>query len=88
MRISTMSKGQVTVPKEVRTHLNLHDGDRLEFLIDAEGKVVLVPVAGSYRKAFGMLHQPGMRAVSVEEMNEGIARFHAEENERILKRKG
>ena len=87
MPISTMSKGQVTVPKEVRKLLNLHDGDRLEFLVDNEGKVTLVPVAGSYRKAFGMLHRPGMRAVSVEEMNEAIAQFHARENERILKGK-
>jgi hypothetical protein len=32
-----------------------------------------------------MLHRPGMPAPTVEEMDEAIGRFHAEENERILK---
>jgi antitoxin PrlF len=86
MPTSTITKeGQIILPTEVREHLHLVAGDRVEFLINAGGTVELRPISGSFREAFGMLHQPGMRPVSVEEMNEGIAQFHAAENERILK---
>ncbi len=79
------SKGQITLPKEVREHLHVHEGDRLEFMIDDQGKVEMRPISRSIQSLFGLLHQPGMRTVSVEEMNEAVGRFHAEENERILK---
>jgi len=73
----------VTLPDEVREHLQLKAGDRVEYLIKPSGNVELRPA--STESLFGILHRPGMRAVSIEEMKEGIARFHAEENERIRK---
>ncbi len=79
------SEGEIRLPEEVREHLHLAAGDRVEFLIDCTGKVELRPVAVPIQSLFGILHQPGMRAVSVEEMNEGVAQFHAAENERILR---
>jgi antitoxin PrlF len=85
MSTSTITEGHIAVPKDVCEHLNVHDGDRVEFLIKEGGIVELHPIAGSFREAFGMLHQPGMRPVSVEEMNEAIARSRAEDHERILK---
>ena len=81
------SKGQITLPKEVREHLHVHEGDRVEFVIDDQGKVEMRPLSGSIQSLFGLLLQPGTRAVSVQEMNEAIGRFHAEENQRILKGK-
>ena len=85
MSTSTMTcEGLITLPEDVREHLHLAAGDRVEFRIDCTGKVELRPVV-SIQSIAGLLHQPGMRAVSVEEMNEGIAQFHAAENERILK---
>jgi antitoxin PrlF len=42
--ISTItSKGQTTIPGEIRQHLKLKAGDRLEFIVERDGKVVLVP---------------------------------------------
>jgi AbrB family looped-hinge helix DNA binding protein len=32
------SKGQTTIPKDIRKWLNLHPGDRLEFVIDEDGR--------------------------------------------------
>ena len=35
------SKGQITVPVELRAMLGLKDGDKIEFFSDADGKVWL-----------------------------------------------
>jgi len=41
----TMStKGQFTLPREVRDHLKLHAGSKVHGDVDARGRVVLVPV--------------------------------------------
>jgi AbrB family looped-hinge helix DNA binding protein len=37
------SKGQITVPKEVREALGVHTGDRLAFRIRDDGTVLLEP---------------------------------------------
>lgn len=40
--ISTItSKGQVTIPVQVRKHLDVHRGDKLSFVIDDDGTVKL-----------------------------------------------
>jgi antitoxin PrlF len=49
------SKGQITFPKEVRDHLKLAEGDRVEFIIDAGGEVRVRTVSGSVRKLHGLL---------------------------------
>ncbi|MDR3013579.1 MAG: AbrB/MazE/SpoVT family DNA-binding domain-containing protein [Chitinispirillales bacterium] len=41
-----MSKGQVTIPKEIRGHLNVGDGDRLTFI--CEGNYAIVMNANVY----------------------------------------
>lgn len=42
--LATMtSKGQVTIPKEIRDRLNLHANDRVDFIYE-EGRALLVPV--------------------------------------------
>jgi AbrB family looped-hinge helix DNA binding protein len=78
------SKGQITLPKEVREYFDLKAGDQVEFLIEP-GKVELRPVSGSIMSLYGILHRPGMRPASVEEMDEAVGRYLAEEDERIQK---
>ena len=36
------SKGQTTIPKDIRTRLNLHPGDRLEVVIDEDSRVLVL----------------------------------------------
>lgn len=79
------SKGQITLPREVREHLHLSEGDRVEFLIDPKDGVRLRPMTRSVKELFGLLHRPDMRPASIEEIDEAIGRFHVEENERILR---
>lgn len=84
MSTSTVtSQGQVTLPKEVREHLHLAAGDRLEFLIEDGGAVRLRPVSGSVQALFGMLRKPGRPAPSLEELDQELSRSLAADDERI-----
>jgi len=84
MSVATVtSKGQITLPKEVREHLHVGEGDRVEFLIDEGGEVRVRPVAGSVESLFGLLHRPGAPSRSVEEIDEEIARVLIMDDERI-----
>jgi AbrB family looped-hinge helix DNA binding protein len=71
------SKGQITVPKEIRKALNVQEGDVLDFVIDERGQVTVHTLRGDYRRLRGMLKRRGQKPMSVDEMNEGILRHHA-----------
>ena len=44
MTVSPLTiEGQTTVPKSIREHLKFKAGDKLDFLIEAYGRVVLKP---------------------------------------------
>jgi AbrB family looped-hinge helix DNA binding protein len=84
MAITTLtSKGQITLPKEVREHLHLGKGDRLEFVIRDDGEVQVKPVAGSYRELLGMLRRPRKPLPSEEALDRELARLLVEDDERI-----
>jgi antitoxin PrlF len=71
MHSAITSKGQATIPKPVRDHLNLKPGDRIKFFIDPYGGVVIMPVL-PITALKGMVPRP-TRPVSIEDMNEAIA---------------
>lgn len=73
MASSTLtSKGQTTIPKEVREFLKLQPGDRLDFVIQPDGRVVLLPATIDVRELKGVLSRKRMRPVSLEQMNSAI----------------
>jgi antitoxin PrlF len=71
------SKGQVTVPQEVRKRLGLQAGDRVEFVME-EGRTVIRPVreeANPFKKFIGIAGpfpggEEGIKAW-IEEMRSG-----------------
>jgi antitoxin PrlF len=65
------SKGQTTIPKDVRKRLNLHPGDRLEFVIDEDGRVLVLPASVDASELAGILKRPA-KPVSVASMNQAI----------------
>ena len=71
------SKGQITLPKPVRERLHLKPGDRVEFVIDAEGEIRVKTSGGDVRDLKGLLHRPGRRAVTLDEMDAAIRRAAA-----------
>jgi antitoxin PrlF len=69
------SKGQVTIPKAIREHLHVAEGDRIDFRVGEDGTVRLVSLSRPVHDLFGILHRPGRKPVSVEEMNAAIAPY-------------
>jgi antitoxin PrlF len=68
------SKGQITIPKQIRQRLHLEAGRRVEFNLDSKGNVILTPRNEDIRELKGIVRsRPKRRAVSVKEMNEAIA---------------
>ena len=65
------TKGQITVPKPIREHLKLAKGDRIEFLIGANGKVTIMPATADVRELKGMVAKPA-KAVTIADMNQAI----------------
>ena len=70
------SKGQVTIPVEVREQLGLKTGDRLEFRVRGGEAAVRKSSERPASSLFGLLRRNGQRALSVEEMNASLARRH------------
>jgi antitoxin PrlF len=66
------TKGQVTIPLEVRQRLGLKAGDRIEFQLGPAGDVVLTSKRIPFEEIQGMLRSPGQKTVSVREMDKGI----------------
>jgi antitoxin PrlF len=72
------SKGQITIPIQVRTALGVDTGDRIEFVEIEKGQFAIVPMNRSVRELKGMLRVKGRKAVSIEDMNRTIARRASE----------
>ena len=66
------SKGQTTIPLQVRERLGLRQGDAIDFVFQADGSIVLRCASRDLRSLKGLLHRPGMRSVSVEDMNAAV----------------
>lgn len=67
------SKGQITVPAEVRHDLKVGTGDRVEFVQIAPGRYEFVAATASITELKGAFAKPGKR-VSVDAMNQAIAK--------------
>jgi antitoxin PrlF len=68
------SKGQITIPAQVRTALGVEAGDRIEFVEVGKGEFNIVAATRSVRELSGMLYRKGRKLVSIEEMNAAIAK--------------
>ncbi len=66
------SKGQITVPAEVRTALGLRSGSRVNFVLTDAGAYELVPETRSVASLKGMITSNGA-AITLEEMDEAIS---------------
>lgn len=65
------SKGQVTIPQEVRDGLRLRSGQKVRFAIEDERRAVMTPVAPRLADLAGILGRPKQTA-TLEDMDEAI----------------
>ncbi len=68
------SKGQVTIPKEIRQTLNLKTGDKIEIIVARKGEALIRPVSKKVDDIFGKLHRPSRESVSVQAMDDAISK--------------
>jgi AbrB family looped-hinge helix DNA binding protein len=81
MLTTLTSKGQMTLPKAVRDDLKVKPGDQID-IVKEGGKYVLRPRNRSIADLYGILHRPGEKAMTVEEMDEAIGEALARDDER------
>ena len=78
MLATLTSKGQITLPKEIRERLGLDAGSMLDFQILDDNTITARPVKADARRIRGLLKSPHGAALTVEQMDEGIARHMRE----------
>jgi antitoxin PrlF len=82
MSIATVtSKGQVTIPQDVREQLHIITGTRVEFALRPNGLVEFIPLTGSIMDLKGIVPHNGV-VLTIEEMDDAIAEHLAEEDRR------
>jgi len=66
------SKGQITIPVDVRNDLKVDAGDRVEFVLIAPGRYEFIAATTEVTTLKGMFG-PAKKAVSIDAMNAAIA---------------
>jgi len=67
------SKGQITIPVEIRNALKVDTGDRVEFVEISPGRYEFMAANHDAKSLKGMFG-PAKKSVSIDEMNEAIAK--------------
>jgi antitoxin PrlF len=73
------SKGQLTVPKEIRERLKLKPGSQVKFVLDKTGGAILKPLNFDFESIRGIIKSKRKHPPTIEEINEAIAQGWAGE---------
>lgn len=63
------SKGQTTIPKEIRDSLGIKPGDRMTFTQMPDGTVLMRVKTKSIVDIAGKLHKKGRKTVPIDQMS-------------------
>ena len=63
------SKGQTTIPKEIRDSLGMKPGDRMSFTLMPDATVIMRVKNRSVAELAGMLKKKGRKPVPVEQLS-------------------
>ncbi|MEB3343255.1 AbrB/MazE/SpoVT family DNA-binding domain-containing protein [Okeania sp.] len=65
-------RGQITIPEEIRNYLKLNAGSKIEFVIDEQGEVKIIPLKFSVEDLSGILHHLGIEQATIKDMENAI----------------
>ena len=68
------TKGQVTIPKEIRETLKLHSGDKIEIIVTEKGEAIIRPISKKVDEIFCKLHRSGRKIVTLEAMDDAVGK--------------
>jgi len=88
MLATLTSKGQITVPKEIRDALALDAGATLDFSIQPDGTLIVRPLKRSVSALIGLLQRPTAKVATVTAMNRAVGAYLAEKHDRIRRESG
>lgn len=71
MESTITSKGQTTIPKEIRDCLGLKAGSRVKYFIDMDGRVEILAVR-SITDLRGIVKSPRKKPLSLKEMDDAV----------------
>lgn len=63
------SKGQTTIPKDIRDGLGMKPGDRMTFTLLTDGTVIMRAKNKSLADLAGILHKKGQATIPIERMS-------------------
>lgn len=66
------SKGQLTVPRDIRDRLKLELGDKVRFRVGDDGRVVMEAAKYHVSELYGMLRRKTSKGLSVEQMEDAL----------------
>jgi AbrB family looped-hinge helix DNA binding protein len=72
MLVTVTDKGQLTVPKAIRDRFGIEPGSKLDFEPQADGTLRVRVLSRGAASLYGLLHRPGRKAKTVEEMDKGV----------------
>jgi antitoxin PrlF len=81
------SKGQITLPKEIRDRLGLDAGSMLDFQVLPDNTISARAVKPDARRVRGLLKSPHAGPLTVVQMDEGIGK-HLREKHAPSSRRG
>ena len=66
------SKGQITIPKDIRNVLHLESGGKVEFLVTDKGEAIIRPLSKTTEDVFGLLSSTKRKKLSVKDMDKKL----------------
>ncbi len=69
------SKGQITIPKSIRDFLKLHTGDKVRFILDKGGRVILTAQTLDIKDSYGAYnYKSTKKKTTIEDMDKAIGK--------------
>ncbi|NWH06721.1 AbrB/MazE/SpoVT family DNA-binding domain-containing protein [Desulfobacter latus] len=73
MSLATITtKGQITIPKNIRDSLRLTTGDKIEIVMTSKREALIRPISKKVDDIFCKLHNINQKSISIEAMNDAI----------------